>query len=180
MKRRKATILKKFISIGIYILVLLILTTTSVLSKPYWEGKKLMVLCGSAPGGRYDAYSRLIARHLPKQLPGKPIAIVKNLPAPTLPKINGFSVYSSGRSQNISFVNGVVSTSLVYNYVLSPRSVGKYKIDSVILKYKNREYKTDPISVEVVTAKQTIPEKSSQTDQSNKNAKGLFASAYAK
>ena len=34
----------------------------------------------SAPGGGYDTYSRLFARHLGKHIPGKPNVIVINIP----------------------------------------------------------------------------------------------------
>lgn len=84
------------------------------------------------------------------------IGDVSNLPAPTLPALPGFTAYSAGtsQSQNISFINGKVSSSIsyTYNYVLVPKSIGKFTIEPITINYQNQVYKTEPISVEVVQA----------------------------
>ncbi|MDE2510904.1 MAG: BatD family protein, partial [Elusimicrobia bacterium] len=54
-----------------------------------------------------------------------------SLPAPRLPPIEAFNVYDSGRSQSLSFVNGHVSSNVVYTYALSPRAAGHFKIPPV-------------------------------------------------
>ena len=46
----------------------------------YFAGKTIEWTVGAAVGGGYDIYSRTIAKHLPKYIPGKPIIVVKNLP----------------------------------------------------------------------------------------------------
>jgi tripartite-type tricarboxylate transporter receptor subunit TctC len=46
----------------------------------YFAGKTIEWTVGSDAGGGYDIYSRTIARHLPKYIPGSPTIIVKNLP----------------------------------------------------------------------------------------------------
>ncbi len=46
----------------------------------YYAGKTIEWTVGSDAGGGYDIYSRTIARHLPKYIPGSPTIIVKNLP----------------------------------------------------------------------------------------------------
>ena len=38
------------------------------------------MIVGSSPGGGYDIYARLLARHLPKHVPGNPNAVVTNMP----------------------------------------------------------------------------------------------------
>jgi hypothetical protein len=38
------------------------------------------MIVGSAPGGGYDTYARLVARHLPKFIAGEPVIVVQNLP----------------------------------------------------------------------------------------------------
>jgi hypothetical protein len=40
----------------------------------------------------------------------------------------GFQVYSSGTSQSISIVNGQISSSITYTYLLSPRAEGEFAI----------------------------------------------------
>ncbi|MFB3884269.1 MAG: Bug family tripartite tricarboxylate transporter substrate binding protein [Thermodesulfobacteriota bacterium] len=46
---------------------------------PYYEGKILRMIVGFTPGGGYDRMTRLLARHLPKHIPGKPSVIVENM-----------------------------------------------------------------------------------------------------
>jgi tripartite-type tricarboxylate transporter receptor subunit TctC len=48
-------------------------------SSPY-AGKTVTIIVGYKAGGGYDATARLLARHLPKHIPGKPTIIVQNMP----------------------------------------------------------------------------------------------------
>lgn len=75
-----------------------------------------------------------------------------NIPAPQLPDLSNFSVYSSGRSQNISFVNGQVSSSITHSYILSPKSVGKFMIHPFSLTVDGKMVQTEPIEIEVLSA----------------------------
>jgi len=45
-----------------------------------YAGKTVTIVVGFKPGGGYDATARLLARHLPKHIPGKPSVIVQNMP----------------------------------------------------------------------------------------------------
>ena len=45
-----------------------------------FAGKTVTVSVPVAPGGGYDTYARLVARHIGKYLPGQPTVIVKNMP----------------------------------------------------------------------------------------------------
>ncbi len=47
---------------------------------PFYEGKAIRIIVGTAPGGGYDTYTRLIARHFSKYIPGNPTIIVDNMP----------------------------------------------------------------------------------------------------
>ena len=46
----------------------------------YYEGKAIRIIVGTSPGGGYDTYTRLIARHFGKHIPGHPSIIVDNMP----------------------------------------------------------------------------------------------------
>ena len=46
----------------------------------FFRGKTVTVIIPIGPGGAYDAYARLIARHLGKRLPGNPTIIARNMP----------------------------------------------------------------------------------------------------
>ena len=45
-----------------------------------FAGKTITIVVGYKPGGGYDATARLVARHLPQHIPGKPTVIVQNMP----------------------------------------------------------------------------------------------------
>ena len=46
----------------------------------FFKGKDIRVLISHPPGGGYDAYARLYARHLSKHIPGAPNIIAQNMP----------------------------------------------------------------------------------------------------
>ena len=45
-----------------------------------FSGKTVTIIVGYKPGGGYDATARMLARHLPKHIPGRPAVIVQNMP----------------------------------------------------------------------------------------------------
>lgn len=47
----------------------------------FYAKRQINMLVGSAPGGGYDIYARLVSRHLPKFIKGEPTIVVQNLPA---------------------------------------------------------------------------------------------------
>ena len=46
----------------------------------FYRGKTITITVGSAVGGGYDTYARLVARHLGKHVPGNPAIVVQNIP----------------------------------------------------------------------------------------------------
>jgi tripartite-type tricarboxylate transporter receptor subunit TctC len=47
---------------------------------PFYQGKIVRVVVGTAPGGGFDVYARAIARHWGKYIPGNPQIIIENQP----------------------------------------------------------------------------------------------------
>jgi tripartite-type tricarboxylate transporter receptor subunit TctC len=45
----------------------------------FYQGKTIRFIVGYAPGGGYDTYTRAIARHFGKFIPGKPTTVVENM-----------------------------------------------------------------------------------------------------
>src|SRR6266508_448172 len=45
----------------------------------FYNGKTIRFIVGYAPGGGYDTYTRAIARHIGKRIPGNPSAVVENM-----------------------------------------------------------------------------------------------------
>lgn len=74
---------------------------------------------------------------------------VGTLPTPKLPELPNFSTYSAGRSSNISIINGKISASTSFNYILVPNNEGTYTIPSLKLNYKAKVYRTQPITITV-------------------------------
>jgi tripartite-type tricarboxylate transporter receptor subunit TctC len=47
---------------------------------PFYEKKTIQVVVGSAPGGLYDRWGRLLAQHMGRYIPGNPNLVVQNMP----------------------------------------------------------------------------------------------------
>jgi tripartite-type tricarboxylate transporter receptor subunit TctC len=41
----------------------------------FYKGRQMKIIVGSGPAGGYDAYARLIERHIGKHIPGHPTFI---------------------------------------------------------------------------------------------------------
>jgi tripartite-type tricarboxylate transporter receptor subunit TctC len=46
----------------------------------FYSGKTVRIIVGAAAGGGYDTYSRTVARHMGKHIPGNPVFVVENMP----------------------------------------------------------------------------------------------------
>jgi tripartite-type tricarboxylate transporter receptor subunit TctC len=46
----------------------------------FYRGKNINLLVGFTPGGGYDLYARLLARHIGRHIPGQPTIVVQNMP----------------------------------------------------------------------------------------------------
>ena len=58
-----------------------ILTPDSVSAQEsFYKGKNIRIIVGAAAGRGYDTYSRTIARHMGKHIPGNPTFVVDNMP----------------------------------------------------------------------------------------------------
>src|SRR3977135_460697 len=45
----------------------------------FYKGRQITVIVGSSAGGGYDIYARLLARHMPRHIPGNPAMMVSNM-----------------------------------------------------------------------------------------------------
>jgi tripartite-type tricarboxylate transporter receptor subunit TctC len=53
---------------------------TDVAFGQFYKGKTIQMIVSSSPGGGNDTYTRLLARHITKHIPGNPTAVVENMP----------------------------------------------------------------------------------------------------
>ncbi len=82
---------------------------------PYYEGKMITIIVGATPGGGYDRMARLLAKHYPKHLPGKPSFIVQNLPGAN-GMIAANYLYNVGKPDGLSLL--ATHKSLVFMQIL--------------------------------------------------------------
>ena len=60
--------------------------------------------------------------------------------APSLPSLEGFEVFYSGRSSRFSFINGKSESMTEFNYVLIPRSAGRFVLTPIEVKVGDKTY----------------------------------------
>ena len=63
------------------VVLALVLPVGEVCAQPdFYAGKQISLLIGTTAGGGYDAYGRLVARHISRHIPGQPVVVAKNMP----------------------------------------------------------------------------------------------------
>lgn len=61
----------------------------------FYQGRTVSFYVGSSAGGGYDAYARLLARHIGGYIPGQPTVIVQNMPGAGSLTMSNFVVASA-------------------------------------------------------------------------------------
>jgi tripartite-type tricarboxylate transporter receptor subunit TctC len=90
--------------------VLLIPASASAASNEMFRGKTITYIVSTTAGGGYDTYGRMIARYMPKYLPGSRI-IVRNVPGAG--NIIGANAIYTARPDGTTI--GMFNTGLIYN-----------------------------------------------------------------
>ena len=83
----------------------------------FYQGKTVRIIVSMAAGGGFDTYSRAIARHMGKHIPGNPTLIVENMPGAG-GIIAANYVYKVAKPDGLTlgnFAGGLVSQQLVGN-----------------------------------------------------------------
>jgi len=104
-------------------LAFLVGASATALGEEFYQGKTILFIVGLPPGGGYDTYTRAVARHIGKYIPGSPTPIVLNMP-PTLTAAQ----YIYKRAKPDGLTVGVWNSALVLRQALGDRSV-KFKAD---------------------------------------------------
>ena len=86
----------------------------------FYQGKQITVIVGNPAGGGYDVYARLLARHMPKYLPGQPGFIVQNLPG-------AGSINAAQHLANVAAKDGTAIGVLVPGAIFDPLIEGQAK-----------------------------------------------------
>jgi len=104
----------------------------------FYKGKAIELLIGSDVGGGYDTYSRVLARHLSKHIPGSPNVVPKNLPGAGSQKAASYEY-------NVAPKDGTSMAALFSGALVDPllgESKGKVQFDANKFEYlgsTNRE-----------------------------------------
>ena len=60
--------------------VLMALLPAPAAAQDFYAGKSIDLMIGAPPGGGYDIYGRVVARHIGRHIPGNPSIVPKNMP----------------------------------------------------------------------------------------------------
>ena len=84
-------------------------------AEDFYKGKTISVVVGATPGGAFDINARVVARYLPKYVPGNPSVVVQNMPgAGSMTAIR--YIESSGPKDGTvigNFLPGLITQSIV-------------------------------------------------------------------
>jgi tripartite-type tricarboxylate transporter receptor subunit TctC len=72
--------INRFARVSFIFFFSLVWGTSSLAQEPFYKGKTVRIIVGASAGGGYDTYSRTIARHMGKHIPGNPVLVVENMP----------------------------------------------------------------------------------------------------
>jgi tripartite-type tricarboxylate transporter receptor subunit TctC len=78
-KKGDAMSKKIALSIAIFIGLALGISHKAMAADNFYEGKTIRVAVGFSAGGGYDTYTRAVARHMGKHIPGNPEFVVENM-----------------------------------------------------------------------------------------------------
>ena len=127
-------------------------STGNLQAAPYYEGKVLKIIVSFPPGGGYDRIARILAKHLPKYIPGKPTIIIENMPGASgmiganylynIAKPDGLTIGTINRaipSAQLLKIEGVKFDMLKYSWVGSAAVEASVLVVRSDLPYKTFE-----------------------------------------
>jgi tripartite-type tricarboxylate transporter receptor subunit TctC len=83
----------------------------------FYKGKSIDLVIGLPAGGGYDAYGRLIARHMGEHIPGNPAVVPENMPGAGGLRAAGY-IYNSAPKDGTAF--GLVASSTLMEPLFDP------------------------------------------------------------
>jgi tripartite-type tricarboxylate transporter receptor subunit TctC len=66
--------------LAIFALVAMAASAPAQSVEEFYKGKRITITVGYGPGGGYDVFARLLARHIGRHIPGNPQIVVQNMP----------------------------------------------------------------------------------------------------
>ena len=84
-----------------------VLVQPALSAEPFYQGKTIRIVVGFPPGGGFDTFARVLARHLPRYIPGNPSTIVQNMPG-------GASMAAANRVYAMQPGDGLTMVAFIY------------------------------------------------------------------
>jgi tripartite-type tricarboxylate transporter receptor subunit TctC len=99
---------------------MLLLLPGSLCADDFYKGKSIRVIVGGSAGGGFDIYTRAMARHMGKHIPGNPSLVVENMTgAGTF--IAAKYIHSSAKPDGLTF--GMFNGALILGRVLGMKGI---------------------------------------------------------
>jgi tripartite-type tricarboxylate transporter receptor subunit TctC len=147
----------------------------------FYKGKVINYIVATKPGGGYDAYARVIAKYMPKYIPGLTAVIIKNMPGAG--HIIGANETYLSKPDGLTM--GTFNTGLIYSQILKQPGirfdlrkyswVGKANSDQRVLVVGNKTpYKTIQ---DIINSKEVLKMAASGVGSSAYNENILAAAA---
>ena len=80
----------------------------------FYAGKQITFIVGAGVGGGYDLQARIVARHLPKHIPGKPTIVVQNMPSRIAAANHMFAAAPQDGTTIALLQRGILLAKLIY------------------------------------------------------------------
>ena len=118
---------KKFLCLVKFVIGLsfVVGASATALGEEFYQGKTILFIVGFPPGGGYDTYTRAVARHIGKYIPGNPTLIVQNMTGAGSMNAAHY-IYNKAKPDGLTV--GVFNSVLVIRQALGDRSV-KFEAD---------------------------------------------------
>lgn len=114
----------------------------------FYKGKTVHMVVGFSAGGGYDAYTRMIARHLGKHIPGNPNILVDNMPG-------AGSILAANHINNVAPKDGTVIGNISGQIILE-QLFGNPAVQYDMAKFRNLGVPIGETYVLIVTRKPGI------------------------
>ncbi|HKX51595.1 MAG TPA: hypothetical protein VJQ48_14280, partial [Candidatus Binatia bacterium] len=102
------------------IFALALIAPSSSYAQDFYRGKTVRIIVGGSAGGGFDTYSRVMARHMGRHIPGNPALLVENMTgAGTL--IAAKYLHSNAKPDGLTF--GIFNGGLILGRVLGMKGI---------------------------------------------------------
>jgi tripartite-type tricarboxylate transporter receptor subunit TctC len=139
----------RFVGLGLLLLATWATTAHAQGGADMFKGKTVKVYAGYAPGGGYDLYARILARHIGKHLPGNPSTIVENMPGAGSSRL---AAYIHERAPKDGTEFGIIAATVAFDPLLGTDATTAINFDPRTLTWIGSLDQFTPIGIAWKTA----------------------------